>query len=93
MESAQWTSINYLNLKNNKIGDLVGPVMQTWANMEKLYLGSNLLRRLPTEIGLLQNAVEFDFSSNFLESIPSSLALCTNLELLHLGIVTILHLV
>lgn len=37
------------------------------------------------EIGLLVNAIEFDFSSNFIETLPTSLSLCINLELLHLG--------
>jgi Leucine-rich repeat (LRR) protein len=85
VECSQWTSIMNLNLKNNKIGDLIGPVMQTWVQMERLYMGSNLLKRIPVEIGLLLNAVEFDFSSNFIEALPTSLSLCTNLELLHLG--------
>jgi Leucine-rich repeat (LRR) protein len=85
LECAQWTNIANLNLKNNKIGDLLGPIMQSWIQLERLYLGSNLLRRIPMEIGLLLNAVEFDFSGNFIESLPISLSLCTNLELLHLG--------
>jgi Leucine-rich repeat (LRR) protein len=105
MESSHWSSMVSLNLKNNKIADLIGPVMQNWLpvclvlqsfvisldmltthnQMEKLYLGSNLLKRIPFEIGMLGNATELDFSRSISSSLidPTQTDNCSTSQQLH----------
>jgi hypothetical protein len=50
-----------VNLKNNKITD-VGSLPAAWLQLERLYLGSNLLTTIPFEIGACVQVKELDFS-------------------------------
>jgi hypothetical protein len=84
-EAKNWTKIEKLNLKNNRIVEIGEELINAWPLMKRLYLGSNLLTSIGDGIGDMSSLVELDLSSNQLESIPESLSLCYELECLHLG--------
>lgn len=85
VECSHWGQLQILNLKNNKIMEINGEILQSWSNVEKLYLGRNLIKILSEDIGYCNQLVELDLSSNGLETVPFALSQCTALKLLHLG--------
>jgi len=84
-EATFWKEVEFVNFKNNKISALPGKFFSAWKRLEKLYVGTNLIAEIPSEIGTCTSLVELDLSGNALEAVPSSLALCENMQLLHLG--------
>jgi hypothetical protein len=60
-EASNWSNITVVNLKNNKIAD-IGSLPAAWSQLERLYLGSNLLTTIPFEIGACVQVKELDFS-------------------------------
>ena len=61
LEASHWEEVQVINLKNNKIAD-IGTLPQFWPNLERLYLGMNLLTSIPFEIGTCTQLLELDFS-------------------------------
>ena len=53
-------------------------------SLEILYLGGNVLRCIPSEVGNIQSLVSLVLSDNHLESLPNSLARLWNLQSLSL---------
>jgi Leucine-rich repeat (LRR) protein len=84
-EAENWKEITYLNIKNNQISDFLDIFAEKWKKMEKLYCGSNLLTKVPDDLGNMDKLLELDISNNALESVPQSISMCYDLELLHLG--------
>ena len=48
-------------MKNNKINDL-GTLPQYWTQIEKLFLGTNLINTIPFEIGSCKELLVLDLS-------------------------------
>jgi Leucine-rich repeat (LRR) protein len=84
-ELAEWKGVEHINVKNNKLVELPPSIFQSFPSIQRLYVGGNLLRTLPEEIGHCTALVALDFSNNQIEALPVALEQCTNLELLHCG--------
>jgi hypothetical protein len=60
-------------MRNNKLTEINGEIFQSWSNIEKLYLGKNLLKNISEDIGYCNQLVELDISRYF----PASNAMFT----------------
>lgn len=61
-DAANWTRLNSLLLRNNKIKLLAGGLLRHWVNLEKLALGSNNITTIPEDIGSCVQLKELDVS-------------------------------
>jgi Leucine-rich repeat (LRR) protein len=81
-----WTQIERLDFRNNKISEIPGCLLSSWKDkLEKIFMGYNLLKVIPEEIGECIHLIEVEFSNNAIEALPLSIANCHDLQHLHLG--------
>jgi Leucine-rich repeat (LRR) protein len=81
---AQASEVRTLKLYGNKFDSLsIG--IQEFENLEKLYLGKNNLKTLPSTIGNLKHLKLLSLTGNKLDSLPQQLGELDNLNQLWLG--------